>query len=335
LTLYLFINSPHELFRPNRFERQFMNRAFALVLVALGIALSPATRGSADSFGGGANAFQVDFVTIGNPGNPADTTGSPNPAGSVPYAYRIGKFEISEQMIDKANTLGGLGITKDTRGADKPATSVSWFEAAQFVNWLNTSTGNTPAYKFDAGGTFQLWQPGDPGYDAVNRFRNSAAKYFLPSADEWYKAAYYDPAGGVYWDYPTGSNTPPIAVAGGMAPGTAVVLQGIPAGPADTMQAGGLSPYGTMAQGGNGGEWDETEFDLVNDSVLGLRGRRGGAWDSVPSTLSAEFRFTSEPAVSNFGTGFRVASAIPEPSGMAIHVIGVLTLPYLRRQRRL
>ena len=31
----------------------------------------------------------------------------------------MGKFEISEQMIDKANALGGLGITKDSRGADK------------------------------------------------------------------------------------------------------------------------------------------------------------------------------------------------------------------------
>ena len=53
------------------------------------------------------------------------------------YTYRIGKFEISEQMIDKANALGGLGITKDTRGPDFPATSVTWYEAARFVNWLN------------------------------------------------------------------------------------------------------------------------------------------------------------------------------------------------------
>ena len=51
-------------------------------------------------------------------------------------------------MIDKANTLGGLGITKDTRGANQPATSVSWNEAARFVNWLDTSQGFTPAYKF-------------------------------------------------------------------------------------------------------------------------------------------------------------------------------------------
>ena len=55
-------------------------------------------------------------MTIGNPGNPPDA--NPNPAGRVPYSYRIGKYEISEQMIDKANAAGGLGVTKDTRGPD-------------------------------------------------------------------------------------------------------------------------------------------------------------------------------------------------------------------------
>ena len=98
-------------------------------------------RAAADTFGSAANTFDIEFVTIGNPGNAADTTGNPNPAGSVPYTYRMGKFEISEQMIDKANTLGSLGITKDTRGPDKPATRISWNEAARFINWLNTSVG--------------------------------------------------------------------------------------------------------------------------------------------------------------------------------------------------
>ena len=37
------------------------------------------------SFGSGANQFQMEFVTIGDPGNAADFTGSPNPAGSVGY----------------------------------------------------------------------------------------------------------------------------------------------------------------------------------------------------------------------------------------------------------
>lgn len=88
------------------------------------LALVCAAGAYADTFGNGLNTFDIEFVHIGNPNNVADSTGDPNPAGAVIDPYRIGKYEISEQMIDKANTLGGLGITKNTRGADKPATSV-------------------------------------------------------------------------------------------------------------------------------------------------------------------------------------------------------------------
>jgi formylglycine-generating enzyme len=296
-----------------------MNRILAFGLFAVSAFVWPADFANADSFGSGANSFSIDFVTIGSPGNPADTTGSPNPAGSVPYAFRIGKYEVSEQMIDKANSLGGLGITKDTRGPDKPATSVSWFEAARFVNWLNTSTGSTPAYKFDGGGNFQLWTPSDPGYDANNLFRNGLSTYFLPSVNEWYKAAYYDPAAGMYWDYAIGSNAPPVAVAGGTVPGTEVYHQAFAVGPADVSQAGGLSPYGTMAQEGNVQEWEETELDVVNDDVSSLRGRRGGNWDTLSSTtLWAQSRFASQPAIEGAGTGFRIASIVPEPSAQMI-----------------
>ena len=133
-------------------------------------------------------------------------------------------------MITKANALGGLGITKDTRGSDKPATGISWFEAARFVNWLNTSKGAAPAYKFDAAGNFQLWSEMDAGYNPANRFRNTQAAYFLPSADEWYKAAFYDPTNGSYWNYPTGSNSPPTPVPSSTSPGTAVYSQNLSPG---------------------------------------------------------------------------------------------------------
>lgn len=264
----------------------------------------------ADTFGSGANSFEIDFVSIGNPGNPEDTTGNPNPAGAVGYEYRIGKYEISEQMIDKANTLGGLGITKITRGPDKPATSIHWLEAMRFANWLNTSAGCLPAYKFDTNGAAQLWAPSDPGYDLNNPRRNSLAKYFLPTVDEWYKAAYYDPSSGTYFDYPTGSSTPPIAIASGTAPGTAVYFQLPSMGPADITLAGGLSPYGTMAQGGNGEyEWQESQT-LIPPF-------RGGAWDSSAFVLSAFS--THSPVLSAAVAGsFRVGSIVPEPSALAL-----------------
>ena len=99
-----------------------------------------------EMFGTGANRFSIDFVQIGNPGNAADTTGNPNPIGSVSYVYNIGKYEISQDAVNKANNGGALGITLfdlgsyGGNGLNKPATGVSWYEGARFVNWLNTST---------------------------------------------------------------------------------------------------------------------------------------------------------------------------------------------------
>jgi formylglycine-generating enzyme len=276
----------------------------------------------ADSFGSGANAFDIDFVTIGNPGNAADTTGNPNPTGSVSYTYRIGKYEIPESMIAKANALGSLSITTSNRGANKPATLVSWNEAARFVNWLNVNAGSVPAYKFRVqpgqGGytvneNILLWSPGDPGYDANNPYRNSRARYFLPSVAEWYKAAYYDPENGVYYNYPTGSNTIPTAVASGTAPGTAVFNQMFAPAPADYTLAGGLSPYGTMGQGGNVFEMHETDVDLVNDSVTSWRVARGGFWELSDFPMLATQRSDGPPNNGGSATGFRVASLAFDP----------------------
>jgi hypothetical protein len=36
------------------------------------------------------------------------------------------------------------------------------------------------------------WDVLDNGFDASNPYRNSNAKYFLPSEDEWVKAAYWN-----------------------------------------------------------------------------------------------------------------------------------------------
>ena len=285
-----------------------------VILVAALVLISFSDRAHGDTFGSGANTFDIEFVSIGNPGNAAATTGDPNPAGKVDYAYRMGKYEISRDMITKANNEGGLGITMAdmsfvTGGTrdDMPATGVTWFEAATFVNWLNTSTGHTPAYKFN-GATFELWQSGDAGFDPNNPFRNTQAFYFLPSVDEWYKAAYYYPTSESYFNYPTGSNTAPSAVASGTAADTAVYLQSFSQGPADITLAGGLSPYGTMGQGGNVWEWEETESDLVNDSSSSARGVRGADWVSGSGGLLASFRFAGVPTFVNNDVGFRVAS---------------------------
>lgn len=301
-------------------------------ILALGL-LAGASLAQADDFTG----FSMDFVDIGDAGNAADDTGY----GAVGYNYRMGTHEVSRGMIEAYNTNSGgpvLTLADMTsyggNGVNRPATGVSWNEAARFVNWLNTSQGYSAAYKFTTGGSddnIALWEVGDTGYDASNLFRNSNAHYFLPSEDEWYKAAYYDGGTGTYYDYATGSDTVPTAVTGGTAAGTAVYDLAFTTGPADITNAGGLSPYGTMAQSGNVWEWGESGGTAPNDVAGESRVVRGGSWSLNSNYLQSSFRSSSSPGNVHDVVGFRVA-AVPEPSSVSLMVIGAMGL-MLRRKR--
>jgi len=292
-----------------------------------------------ETFGTGANAFSMDFVTIGNPGNSADTTGNPNPVGSVSYIYNMAKYEVSREMIEKANSQGGLNISLQDMSSNggngllKPATGISWNEAARFVNWLNTSKGYQAAYNFASSGSndnISLWGSGQSS--GSNLFRHKNAFYFLPSDDEWYKAAYGSPVG-TWYNFPTGSDSVPTPVAGGTSPGTAVYLQPFNQGPADITNAGGLSLYGTMAQGGNVWELIESAADLTNDDGSERRALRGSPWEHVDDGyLHPTTRFTPQATDEYLNTGFRVAS-VPEPSALSLLAVGLGGLAVMRRRR--
>jgi len=267
-------------------------------------------------FGTGENAFTMEFVEIGNPGNPADSGGNPSQCGNVNYVYSIAKYEVSRDMVNKANADGGLGIgmrdmTKiGGNGSNKPAVGICWNEAARFVNWLNSKEGFPPAYKFEkapreegysAEDNIILWAPSDKGYDESNKYRNKLAKYFIPTNDEWYKAAFYDPEKKEYSVYAVKSDgqsplvveeaknfgkkdvhhsgLEPRPISSGKEFDGEVYGQPDEKGPADVDNAGGLSHYGTMAQGGNVCEWLETAQDGTNDDPKELRQPRGGSWD--------------------------------------------------------
>ena len=328
---------------------QGLFRTFTVItsLVITAISSSDSVSAGIITFGSGGNAFNMDFTTIGSAGNAADTTGSPNPAGAVSYTYQMGTYEVSEDMITKYNanfgTANSLAITKDTRSADKPATGISWNEAARFVNWLNTSTGGFAAYQATGGVNTNItpWTIADTlDYNASNPYRSLRTNFVLPSFDEWYKAAYYDPASGTYFNFPNGSDTAPTAVASGTGANTAVYSQLFGQGPADITQAGGLSPYGIMGLGGNVWEWEETSGELNNSSGSSSRGYRGGSWNNSSNSLSSSRRNDLSPADESIVIGFRVASlsssavAVPEPSSWVLSVMGLSGWWYRGRRRK-
>lgn len=287
----------------------------------------------ADTFGTGGNEFTLDFVDIGNAGNAADTTGY----GAVPYAYRVGTYEISQDAITKATASGMANVTAGAWTGNQPAANISWYEAAAFVNWLNTSTGKTAAYDLTYNNfewSMNLWSSGDAWQlGGENLYRNKDAYYFLPSENEWYKAAYYNAAATTYFDYPTGSDTAPAPVTSGTNAGTAVYGQSFEQGPAGVNDAGGLSPYGTMGQGGNVFELTESASAGTNSSPSEGRAWRGGEWSEPEFYLLSSSRLGDHPPFEkSISIGFRVAS-VPEPSTYALVLMGAGALCLWRRRK--
>jgi sulfatase modifying factor 1 len=281
----------------------------------------------------------IEWKMVGNAGNRADSAGF----GDVSYNYRISKHEITNgQYVEFLNAVAasdsrGLFNTasiSDPRAglnrsgsngsyqystrknfANKPVTWISFHDAARFVNWMHNGKGN--------GST----ETGVYNMASSSPVRIPGAKYFLPTENEWYKAACYDPTAGAgggdnYWTYATRSDTPPIqALSNGSGtvsnPGfnvanynSSVSWDGLRGHLITVGSAGPESDsfYGTADQTGNLMEWCETEVQP------GKRAFRGGSWNFPESFMPATRRDWNDPTNENTILGFRLAAAAPEVS---------------------
>ena len=297
---------------------------------------------------GPANAITVEFVTVGNPGNAVSIHGH----GAVAYDYQIGKYEITAgqytaflnavaaddihnlytaYMSDPSDSPGPVGnnvqrfgspgnytYTVEPEWADRPVNYVNGWDAARFANWLHNGqpTGTQGPGTTENGAYHDL---GDPALFG----RSAGALYFIPTTDEWYKAAFHSKGAGLvasYFDYPTRSNlTPGNDPTEVSTPGnnrnTAVDSQFAigahyyrsPVGEFELSE----SPYGTFDQDGNVSEWTEPSDGDGAAYVWGgaFTGRFGvgpqGSFDGQPEfvSLGSESRFR----------GFRLAAPVPEP----------------------
>jgi sulfatase modifying factor 1 len=300
------------------------------------------------------NAGPIQWVTVGDPGNAADT--APSGYGAVATSFQIMKYEFTNQQyadflnsaaksdpyslynnsmdnsprggITRSGVPGNFTYVVKTNMGDKPVNYVSWLDAARVSNWLmngatSSSSTETGAYTLN-------------GAERNAVAVNPDATYYIPAEDKWYKAAFYKGGGtnAGYWDYATQSDTAPTAVTAGStgigSAGTAGNFANFNSnsdwngqnGNVTTVGTnGGESAYGTADMSGNLLEWN----DLTGASGSS-RGVRGGYWYDTSYFLSSSDRTGGLPAeYEGVDVGFRLAApvVVPEPSTYAMAIAGL------------
>jgi formylglycine-generating enzyme required for sulfatase activity len=295
-----------------------------------------------------ASAVNIDWVTVGDPGNACDTQ-SQGCFGSVGSVYRISKYETTNAQyaeflnakaasdplllyhtgmgsgfggITRSGSSGSYSYSTISGREDMPVSLVSFYSSLRFANWLHNGEGSgdteTGAYTL-LGGT-------PTPSNGLTVTRNAGATIFLPSEDEWYKAAYYDAVSTSYFDYPAGSDTQTVCSSPTGAANHANCNSVVGDLTVVGSYTGSASPYGTFDQGGNVWEWNETIIGTGSN-----RGTRGGSFIFLnPLELAASFRNNTVPTLVNNNIGFRVAM-IPEPTTAVLLASGIALLATRRR----
>lgn len=299
----------------------------------------------------GLGITQYELVSVGNPGNAGDITNF----GAVSYSFKIGKYPVtigqyttflnavaatdtySLYNASLATDLNSAGIcqsgspghytysvmTNSGSSINRPITYVTWFDAARLANWMaNGQPHGSQNSKTTENGAYAL--NGAMGGNAImkntiNPNTGAPPTYFLPSENEWYKAAYYDPTlGGIggYYSFATQSNAMPGNVIGNrynqanyftvrfsvtQSPDYLSMTQNYLTDVGAFTHSSSF--YGTFDQSGNVWEWND-----LDGAPTPFRGLRGGHWFGGSVPMESILYSTDTLTRADSGVGFRLAA---------------------------
>lgn len=320
---------------------------------------------ASSAFAGGGprytQAYGQTYAEVGNPGN-ADYTyelfpgGPTRSIGGVNHRYRIATTEVTEVQwaefanaitpflndkeyynADFAPTLSIVGFSngRPVFGADGPSpTRMGWRWAARYCNWLHNDKAVT-AEAFESGAYDTSTFGVDPDTTGFPEFtdqssRSDGARFWIPSEDEWVKAAYYDPNRygedqGGYWRHPGMSDDALVSAPPDMGGETNASGQYYE-GPGEIPFNVGSYPtaasyYGVLDASGGEVEWTETWINPDSPVFRVALGSRYFTWPGdAPDRDRIDGRFST---FSPDGTvsGLRLAMAVPSP-GSSLVVFG-------------
>jgi formylglycine-generating enzyme required for sulfatase activity len=249
------------------------------------------------------------------------------------------------------NNAGGQRWTVPAGNAMLPVGGISWHTAAIYCNWLcNGKSQAASAFMNGAYDVSTFGYQGSSGIFTDQLVHNANAQYWIPTLDEWIKAAHYDPnrngpSQGGWW---LSSNRTDTAIPYG-PPGVNVrLVPPPPYGPdpnGPLAQANGgwdsqfpgyspydiplgsynsTSPWGLFDVAGGTSEWTE-EVGYTNGVFPTDRGFSGTAWvEGGHDQLQFQNLGGQVPSIGTFNLGFRVAAAIPSPASGLVVASGLI-----------
>lgn len=305
--------------------------------------------------------YGFDWATVTHAGNrAANATEAPRlfsgpnqyVRGSVDYEYRITKTEVTTgQYVEFINAwapyldnasgslrVGSRFLTFTTTprpdgGFDTNYSTIPGFEnvpvdpslryAMLMSNWLHN--GKQSDRESFLNGAYDLHNipTNSAGVWTSVPSRQIGAKFWVPSIDEWTKAAYYDPnrnglGQGGYWAYPNGSDSQPTPGLPGIGQTDAGLIPG--PGGAEIFSVGSYpstqSFWGLLDLMGGVSEWTETQRDAGDAWFLGAA-RYGGIGSPPLEPIAGRIdQLTGGRTAYSDSFGFRLAS-IPVPGSWA------------------